>query len=80
MNLLFHPIAPFKNCKCLEPLAPLLDEIDKCLQLVFCRKFNFGQLLYEALFDIIRTFGRNEVKFPKNLENPYALKKFVFVF
>ncbi len=26
----------------------------------FCRKFNFGQLLFEALFYIIGTFGKNQ--------------------
>ncbi len=32
-------------------------EIEICVKWVFRRKFNFGQLLLEAFFDIIRTFG-----------------------
>ncbi len=42
-----------------------------CIQRVFCRKFNFGQLLFKAFFDIIKSFGRNRVKFSKNFDNPY---------
>ncbi len=71
MNLLFHFIASFKNGKFLKPPAPLLGEIEICIQRVFCRKLNFGQLLFEAFFDIIKSFGRNQIKFSKNFENPY---------
>ncbi len=45
--------------------------IEICIQWVFCKKFNFRQLLFEAFFDIIWTFGRNQVKFSKSFENPY---------
>ncbi len=57
------------------PLAPLLGEIEICIQWVFYRKFNFGQLLFKAFFDIIKSFGRNQVKFSKNFENPYFCSK-----
>ncbi len=46
-----------------------------CIQWVFCRKFNFGQLLFEAFFNIIGTFGRNQVKCSLNFENSYFLPR-----
>ncbi len=49
-------------------LALLLKEIDICAHRGFCMKFVFGQLLMEAFFDIIGTFGtiqsENEPTFP----------------
>ncbi len=36
-----------------SPLAPLLGEIEICVHLVFCGKFNYEQLLFEAFFNII---------------------------
>ncbi len=58
-------------------IPPLLGEIEICIQRVFCKKFNFGQLLLEAFFDTIGTFGRNQVKF-KNFKNPYFGSKPVY--
>ncbi len=58
-----------------KALAPLLREIEICIQWVFCRKFNFGQLLFKVFFDIIKSFGRNQVKFSKNYENRYFCSK-----
>ncbi len=56
-------------------IATLLDEIELCIQWVFCRKFNCRQLLFKAFFDIIKCFDRNQIKFSKNFENPYFYLK-----
>ncbi len=48
----------FKNSKCLRLLTPFLRETNISVHWVSCRKFNnFNQLLFEAFFDIIGTFG-----------------------
>ncbi len=40
------------------PLFPFLGELEIRIHRVSCRKFNnFNQLLFEAFFDIIGTFG-----------------------
>ncbi len=41
----------------------------------FLQEFNFGQLLFEAVFDIIGTFGRNRIKLSKIFENLYFCLK-----
>ncbi len=43
-----------------SPLALLLLEIDMCVRCVFCRKLNYGQLLFEAFFNFIGNFGSIE--------------------
>ncbi len=45
-------------------LAPLLEDIEVCALWVFCRKFNFRQLLFEVFFNIIGTF--DSVQLQKN--------------
>ncbi len=40
-----------------KPLAPLMGEIDIRARGLFCVKFNFERLLFEAFFDVMRIFG-----------------------
>ncbi len=56
----WHCLAPKRTyfsipvrVKCRAPLALLLGEIKIQARCVFCRKFNFEQLLIKAFFDII---------------------------
>ncbi len=62
-----------------SPLVPLRGEVEIYIPKVFCRKFNFGQLLFDALFDTIGTFDRNQIKFSTNFETPYFGSKKPYV-
>ncbi len=58
----------FKKWQMFGPLSPHLGDIEICCYWVFCRKLNFGQLLFEVFFDIIGAFGsvlcQSEPTFP----------------
>ncbi len=61
-----NPIFPFsysiifQSWESIEPLAPLLEEIDICAHRLFYTKFNFEQLLFKAFFDAMCIFGSGE--------------------
>ncbi len=58
VQLKSEPTFPFQYMSnCARDITPLLGEMKICVHHVFCRKFNFEQLLHEALFDIIGTLG-----------------------
>ncbi len=62
LNLLSHfsAIEYLKHINFWSPLAPLLGTIDMCAQGLYCTKFNSQQLLFEAFFNIIGSFGSVE--------------------
>ncbi len=59
LNLLPHfcTLLFFKDGNLSRSLAPLRREIDACARELFCKKFNFEQLLFQAFFDVMRIFG-----------------------
>ncbi len=58
----FCTLKDFKHTDLWRPLAQLVGEIDICARGLFCAKFNFEQLLFEAFFDVMRIFGRVETE------------------
>ncbi len=64
----------FKNNKCLRLLVPFLGESEICVHSVSCRKFNnFNQLLIEAFFHIIETFGNIQPQCEPTFSNQYIV-------
>ncbi len=58
VNALSHFSTLYKKHNNLSsPLAPLLEEIGTCALWVFCRKLNYGPLLFEVFFDFTGNFG-----------------------
>ncbi len=56
----FQYLINFKLVNLWSPLAPLPGEIDLVRLRIFCRKFNFQQVLFEVFFDVIGIFGSIE--------------------
>ncbi len=52
----FQYIIIFQTWQSLEPPTSTPGQIDRCARLVFYRKYNFQQLLFEAFFHIIRGY------------------------
>ncbi len=59
----------FQKCKSLEPLVPVLGEIDICVYRLFCRKFNSEQVLHShfSVESVIFEICINEWKFSQFL-------------
>ncbi len=57
----------FQKCKSLEPLVPVLGEIDICAYWLFCRKFNSEQVLHShfSIESVIFKISINEWNFHK---------------
>ncbi len=53
----FCTINYLKRINLWSPLAPLLKEIGICVYLVFCKKCNSQQLLFEQFFATVLSFG-----------------------
>ncbi len=70
----------FKNSKCLWPLAPFLRESEIYVHWVSGRKFNnFNQLLFEAFFDIIGTFGNIQRQCEPTFSYQYVIIYYLFI-
>ncbi len=50
----------FKHIDLWNPSASFLGEIGICARRLFCMKFNYEQLLFEAFFDVMHIVGSIE--------------------
>ncbi len=55
-------------------LAPRVGQVDICARGHFCTKFTSKQLLFEAFFDVMRTFGSIEPHSESNFPFLYVIR------
>ncbi len=67
-NFMFLYIIRIQPKRSLEPLAPLVGQIDKCACGLFCMKLSSKQLLFQAFSHVMHIFGsiepQSEFNFP----------------